>query len=50
LQKRKLLDQGLALPLGIFLPPVGIGHPVTQALEVHLGHVPGLARVHKLAL
>jgi hypothetical protein len=39
LQKDELLDQVLALPLSIFLLPVGISCPVEQALEVHFGHV-----------
>jgi hypothetical protein len=50
LQKGKLLDQDLALSLDIFPPPVDINHFIRQALEFCLGHFPGLARVHKLAL
>jgi hypothetical protein len=50
LQKGELLDLVLALPFGILPPPVDIGHPIGQLLEVHLGRIPGLMHILKLNL
>jgi hypothetical protein len=50
LQKGELLNQGLALPLGIFSSLDSISPPVGQALEFLLNHVPGLAWTNELAL
>jgi hypothetical protein len=50
LQKGDLLDQVLALPLGVLPPSVDVGHLVGQALEVHLNHVPSLACIQEVAL
>jgi hypothetical protein len=50
LQQGELLDQVLALPLGIHPSLVDVGHLVRQALEVHLGRVSGLARIREITL
>jgi hypothetical protein len=50
LLRGKLLGQGCALPIGLFLLLVGVYHPVRQAQDFHLGHVPSLACVRKLVL
>jgi hypothetical protein len=50
LQEGELLDQVLALPIGILPSPTDIGHLIEQALEVLLSHVLSLACICELAL
>jgi hypothetical protein len=50
LQKGRLLRQVRTLPLGPFLPPVGVSYPISQGQELCLDQVPDLASVRKLAL
>jgi hypothetical protein len=50
LQEGELLDQVLALPVGILPSPTDVGHLIKQALEVLLSHVLSLACIYELAL
>jgi hypothetical protein len=50
LQNGKLLNQGLSLPLDIFLSMVGVSCPDGQAPEFRFGQVTRLACVRKLTL
>jgi hypothetical protein len=50
LQKGKLLDPFLALPLELLLAPLNVGRYVRQAMRVRLGHLLSLARLYELTL
>jgi hypothetical protein len=50
LQKRKLLNPLLALPLSFIPPPVGVGYHTKQILEAHLSYISSLSCNHELTL
>jgi hypothetical protein len=50
LHKGELQDQVLTLPLGILMPLIDASHLIGQALEVHLGCIPGLVHILKLSI
>jgi hypothetical protein len=50
LQKGKLLNPFLTLPVGLLLPPLSVGHCIGQAPGVLLGHILSLVCLRKLAL